>query len=173
MYSFEIDLAHNDREVYETLKLSVAMHPSETVEYMLTRTLAYCLEWEESLSFTKGLGDSEEPAIWAHHPDGRVKTWIEVGVPQAEKLHKAAKLAERVAVYTHKPPAILMQQLAGKRIHRASQIPVYYLGAELSRDLSGLVERRTIFSMSVSEGHIYLNVGGRNLFACIEEHRLV
>ncbi len=45
VYQFTIDLADMDRGVYETLALRVARHPSETVEYMLVRVLAYCLEY--------------------------------------------------------------------------------------------------------------------------------
>lgn len=173
MYNFDVDLADNDREVYQALHLKVAMHPSETVEFMLTRLMAYCLEYDDLLTFSKGLAEADEPAVWSKHLDGRIRSWIEVGVPDWERLHKAAKLAERVAVYTHKDPEILLLQLSGKRIHRASQIPVYSLAPDFLRDLAGLVERRTSFSLSVSEKQIYMNLGGRNLFSEVVEQRLV
>jgi uncharacterized protein YaeQ len=47
VYTATIDLADMDRNVYETLELRVARHPSETAEYMLVRILAYCLEYRE------------------------------------------------------------------------------------------------------------------------------
>ena len=45
IYTFEIQLADVDRGVYESLSLRVARQPSETEEYLLTRVLAYCLEY--------------------------------------------------------------------------------------------------------------------------------
>src|SRR5262245_58429077 len=61
IYSFDIDLADADRSVYETLALRVARHPSESPEYLLTRVLAYALEFEEGIAFsTGGLSEPEE-----------------------------------------------------------------------------------------------------------------
>ena len=40
IFNVGIDLADNDRAVYESLDLRVARHPSETDEYLLTRVLA-------------------------------------------------------------------------------------------------------------------------------------
>jgi len=40
VYVFDIELANSDSSVYESLRVSVARHPSETPENMLTRVLA-------------------------------------------------------------------------------------------------------------------------------------
>ena len=63
IYTFEIELADSDRAVYETLNLRVAQHPSETTDYLLTRVIAYCLEYTEGIAFSKGLSDPGDPAI--------------------------------------------------------------------------------------------------------------
>ena len=52
VHTFDIQLADVDRGVYETLALRVARHPSETDEYLLTRVLAYCLEYTEGIAFS-------------------------------------------------------------------------------------------------------------------------
>jgi len=93
IYSFTIQLSDMDRGVYETLDLRVAQHPSEAAEYMLTRVMAYCLEYQEGITFSKGLADADQPAVWVHDPTGRLTVWIEVGTPTAERLHRASKLA--------------------------------------------------------------------------------
>jgi uncharacterized protein YaeQ len=99
IYNFDIQLSDVDRNVYETLALRVARHPSETEEYLVTRVLAYCLEYVEGIAFSKGLAQADEPAIVVRDLTGDLRAWIEVGAPDADRLHKASKAAPRVAVY--------------------------------------------------------------------------
>ena len=101
MYVFTVRLADVDRGIYETLNLRLACHPSETVEFLLTRLLAYCLEYGEGIAFSKGLSDPDEPAVFIRDLTGALKAWIEVGTPDAARLHKASKASPRVAVYVH------------------------------------------------------------------------
>src|SRR6187455_2514631 len=104
VYNFDIDLADSDRGVYETLALRVARHPSESEEYLLARLLAYMLEFAEGIGFSRGLCDPDDPAIAIRDLTGALRAWIDIGSPDAARLHKASKLAPRVAVYTHKDP---------------------------------------------------------------------
>ena len=102
MYVFEVRLADADRAVFEVLTIRAARHPSETAEYLLTRLIAYCLEYSEGIAFSKGLSDPDEPAIAERDLTGAMQAWIEVGVPEASRLHQAAKAAPTVAVYSHR-----------------------------------------------------------------------
>ncbi|MEK6655338.1 MAG: YaeQ family protein [Thermodesulfobacteriota bacterium] len=95
--------------MYEQLNLKVACHPSETEEYLLTRLLAYCLEYTEGIAFSRGLGDPDEPAISVRDLTGALKAWIEVGSPDAARVHKASKASPRVAIYTHREPRLLLR----------------------------------------------------------------
>ena len=104
IYNFDVDLTDTDRGVYESLALRVARHPSESEDFLLTRLLAYLLEFAEGITFSRGLSDPDEPAIAVKDLTGRFVAWIDVGTPDAARLHKAAKTAPRVAVYTHKDP---------------------------------------------------------------------
>ena len=105
IYTFDIELADSDRAVYQSLNLRVAQHPSETPDYLLTRVLAYCLEFAEGIAFSKGLSDPDEPAISVRDLTGALQVWVDIGLPEPERLHRASKAAPRVAVYTHKDPA--------------------------------------------------------------------
>src|SRR3954452_17255865 len=96
VYHLQIELSDVDRGVYEALDLRVARHPSETMRYLLTRTIAYCLIYEEGIAFSKGLSTTDEPAVWVKDPGGLVLVWIDIGTPSAERLHKASKAAERL-----------------------------------------------------------------------------
>jgi len=173
VYNFDISLSDSDRGVYEELALRVALHPSETLEHMLTRVLAYCLEYEEGIAFSKGgLSDSDQPAVSIAHPDGRIRTWIDIGLPDAERLNKAGKAAERVAVYTHRDPATLQRQTAGQRIHRGQEIAVYAIDRRLLEELVPLIDRRTKLDVTVTGHQLYIATGGQSLSGAITDHRL-
>lgn len=173
IYSFDVDLADADRGVYESLSLRLALHPSESVERLWTRLLAYCLEYEEGIAFSKGgVSDGDEPAVAIRDPAGRYRAWIEVGIPDAARLHRAAKQSGRVAVYTWKPPANALRQLAGETIHRAAEIPIYTVEPALIAALADALDRRMQLTLSVSGRHLYLTAAGRNLDGAVVETRL-
>jgi uncharacterized protein YaeQ len=172
IYQFEITLSDVDRGVYETLSLRVARHPSESIEYLVTRVLAYCLEHQEGIAFTKGVGDPDEPAILVRDLTGAIAAWIEIGSPDADRLHKAAKASPRVAVYTIRDPQVLLRQLEGKKIHKGESIPVYGFDKPFFDALVSRVDRRTVLDLSVTERHLYLTIGGQSLEGRVVEHRL-
>ncbi|WP_431969685.1 YaeQ family protein [Nocardia sp. bgisy134] len=173
LHTFTVHLADVDRGVYQELELRVARHPSETAEFMLTRLLAYCLEYEEGITFSDGgVSSTDEPAVLVRDLTGRLTAWIEVGAPDAERLHRGSKLAERVAVYTHRDPAKVLAQLTGKRIHRADAIPVYSFDRAFIDSAVAAVERRNTVTLSVTERLLYLDLNGIILSTPVEEHRL-
>jgi uncharacterized protein YaeQ len=173
VYNFDISLNDTDRNVYETLALRVALHPSETMEHMLTRVLAYCLEFQEGISFSKGgLSDGDQPAVSISHPDGRIHAWIDVGLPDSDRLNKASKAAERVAVYTHRDPGTLQRQTAGQRIHRVEDIAVYAIDRRLLEEIVPLIDRRTKLEITVTGGQLYITTGGQAFTGTVTQHRL-
>ncbi len=163
IYNFDIELADTDRGVYESLALRVARHPSESEEYLVTRVLAYVLEFTEGIEFSRGVSDPEEPTIAVRDLTGAITTWIEIGTPDAARLHKASKAASRVAVYTHKNPEQFLKQLAGERIHRADALELYAIDRGLVGALVARLERRMAFSLSVTDRELYLSIGADNL----------
>ena len=163
IYNFDVELADADRHVYESLALRVARHPSEAEEYLVARVLAYLLEWSERIEFSRGVSDADEPAILIRDLTGRIATWIDIGTPEAARLHKASKAASRVAVYTHKDPAQFLKQLAGHKIHRADALELYAIDRALVGAVAARLERRVAFSLSVSGGELYLSIGQENL----------
>ena len=172
IYQFDIDLADSDRDVYESLPMRVAQHPSESDEYLLTRVLAYALEFTEGIELSVGLSDPDVPAISVRDLTGAIRSWIEVGTPDAARLHKASKAAPRVAVYLHKDPAPFLSRLAGARIHQAESIEVWAVDRTLLAKLSARLERRMKFSLSVNDRELYLSIGSDTLTGTITRHRL-
>ena len=165
VYNFDVQLSDVDRGVYETLSIRAARQPSETEEYLATRVLAYCLEYTEGIAFTKGLAEPDVPAIEVRDLTGSLESWIEVGTPDADRLHKASKASPRVAVYTFKDPANLARQFEGTRIHRAEQIELYAFDPGFIAEFVARLERRTGFELAVTDRHLYLTIAGETLEA--------
>src|ERR1700723_406457 len=141
IYVFRSDLADSDRGVYQPLELRVARHPSETEEHLWTRVLAYCLEYTEGISFSNGLFEPDEPTIAVRDLTGALRAWIDVGAPEAARLHRASKAAPRVAVYTHKDAGQLAARLSMERIHRVEALELYALDRHWLADLAAKIGR--------------------------------
>jgi uncharacterized protein YaeQ len=171
IYTATVDLSDVDRGVYASLEVRLAMHPSESPAYLATRLLAWPLEYTEGIEFTPGLSNGDEPAIVVRDLTGRVTAWIEVGSPAPERLHRASKAADRVAVYTYRDPRILLGQLEGKKIHRAAEIPIYAFGRGFIDQVAASLGRRMAVTLSVTERHLYLDINGTAFETAIEEHR--
>ena len=172
IYNFDIQLADVDRGVYETLAIRVAQHPSETDEYLITRVLAYSLEYTEGITFSKGLAEPDEPALAVRDLTGAFRSWIEIGAPDAARLHKASKAAPRVAVYTHKDPAQLVRQLSGERIHRIEALELYAVDRTLIAELAEHLQRRTAWDLSVTDRHLFVAVNGATCSGTVERFTL-
>jgi uncharacterized protein YaeQ len=163
LYNVVVDLADHDRHVYESIDLKLARHPSESEEYLVARLLAYLLEFAPGIEFSRGVSDPDEPAIAVRDLTGTIKTWIDIGVPDAARLHKASKAAARVIVYTHRDPVQLLKQLAGETIHRGDDLELYAIDRALVAALVARLERRVVFSLSVTDRELYVSIGTDNL----------
>jgi len=168
IYNLDVQLADTDRGVYETLAFKVAQQPSESDEHMMARVLAYCLEYTEGIGFSKGIAEPEEPALFVRDLTGALRVWIDIGSPDAARLHKASKAAPRVAVYTHKDPAQLLRALDGERIHRAEALELYALDRSLIDTLVAHRDRRTKIDVTITEGHLYVTVDGETYEGTVE-----
>src|SRR6185436_3976517 len=172
IHQFTVQLSHVDRGVYERLDLRVARHPSESEEFMCARVLAFCLERQEGLAFSKGLAEPDQPALEVRDLTGVLRAWIEIGAPDAARLHRASKAASRVVVYTHTDAERYWASLAGERIHRSESLELYGLDRALVAALVARLERRTTMELSVNDGALYLTCGKDLLTGTLTTHPL-
>lgn len=172
IHTFAVQLADVDRGVYEELALRVARHPSETEAFMMTRLLAYCLEYEEGIAFSEGISSTDEPAVLVRDLTGKLTVWIEVGAPDAERLHYASKLADRTVVYTHRDPAKVMAPWAGKRIHNVDAITLHSFDPGFVDAAVAALARRNSLTLSVTERELYLDINGTSLSSAVHDHRI-
>jgi uncharacterized protein YaeQ len=167
IYQFDIDVANADRHVYESLELRVARHPSESEVFLLTRLLAYAIEYTDGIAFSRGLSEPDEPAISVRDLTGALRAWIEVGTPDGARLHRASKAAPRVAVYVHKDPVQYIRRLDSDHIHRAESIEMFAIDAILLGALAARLDRRVAFSLSVTDGELYVAIGSDTLIGAV------
>lgn len=167
IHTFTVHLADVDRGVYEELSLRVAQQSAETGAFLLTRVLAYCLEYEEGIVFSEGIAATDEPAVMVRDLTGSLLAWIEVGAPDAARLHQGSRAAERTAVYTHRDPAKVAGQWSGKKIHRGEDILLHSFDPGFVEDAAGHLERRNELTLSVTERDLYLELNGTTLSSAI------
>ncbi len=173
VYRLQLQLSDVDRGVYQALDLRMAQHPSETARYLLTRALAYALSFEEGLTFSKGgLSAVDEPPISLRDPTGGWLAWIEVGMPSADRLHKAAKLAPRVELYTTQELTPLLRELESRSIHRQAEIAVWQIAATFVAGLEAKLEKNLSFELTRSDGQLWANVGGEAIEGSIVRRTL-
>ncbi|HYI51307.1 MAG TPA: YaeQ family protein [Microbacterium sp.] len=172
IHTFAVQLADIDRGVYEDVAIRVARHPSETEAFMMTRVLAYCLEFEEGIAFSEGISSTDEPAVLVRDLTGRLIAWIEVGAPDAARLHHGSKLADRTAVYTHRDPAKVLAGWSGKRIHHAEAITLHSFDPGFVDAAVAALERRNTMTLSITERRLYLELNGATLSSAVHDHPL-
>jgi uncharacterized protein YaeQ len=167
IHTFEVQLADMDRAVYEQFTVRAARHPSETEAYLVTRLLAYCLEYQEGIAFSEGISATDEPAVIVRDLSGKLIAWIEIGAPDAARLHTGSKAAERTVVYTHRDPAKVAAPWAGAKIHRADEIILHSFDAGFIDAAVDAIERRNTVTLTVTEGQLYIEVNGVHLSSAI------
>lgn len=164
LYRFKIELADIPRSVYESLDFRVAQHPSESLDYLLTRVIAFALNYQDGLSFSaEGLHNPDEPCLRISNAMGGDLLWIEIGNPSARKLHKASKASKKVKVYTYKNPNALIEEIQNGTVHRADELEVFALKPEFLEALSKVLTRESKWSLTHNDGTLMIVSGDTSM----------
>jgi uncharacterized protein YaeQ len=171
VYKASIQLSDVDRGVYESLLATVARHPSETEERLVARLLAYAIFHEPELAFTRGICAADEPDLWVKGGDGRVRLWVEVGLPEAERIIKASRHAGRVALLAcgRALPGWDRQQLP--RLESIDNLTVIGIDQAFINGAAAQLERSINWSITISEGTIYMTIGEETMHSVIQVKR--
>ena len=155
IYKSRITLSDIDRDYYTTLNLTIAQHPSETLERMMVRVLAFCINAREQLTFTKGLCAVEEPDIWARTLDDQISLWIDVGEPAVERIKKATRLSPAVKVYSFNSKSDVWWEQGRTRFNELP-VSVFQLQWKDAQSLAALVQRTMDVSVTISGDSAYV-----------------
>jgi len=172
LYRFSVQLSDVTRGLYETIEMRLAMHPSESLPYLLTRGLAYCLNFQEGIEFTQGVAATDEPALRVKDLTGTILLWIEVGNPSARRLHKAAKAAKAVRVYTYRDPEILKTELAGQEIYKRDSIELFSMEPKFLNGIATALARDNKWEVLRDEDELSVNVGDKTFTGALTRHPL-
>lgn len=156
IYKFTLMVSDFNRDYYEELPLTIAQHPSETVERMMVRVLAFCLSAQEGLSFTKGLSAVDEPDLWVNSLDDQLLRWIDVGEPAVDRIKKATRRARKVDVYSfnHKSESWWAKHQAD---FANLSVSVYQFQWEQVQQLALLVERTLSASLTITDNTLHFS----------------
>jgi uncharacterized protein YaeQ len=163
IYRFSLELSDIDRQIYESLQATVARHPSETEERLVARLLAYALFHEPGLEFTKGICAGDEPDLWLKGPDGRTLLWVEVGLPDPERLLKASRHCERIALLAYGNSYPLWERDHLSRLTAIRNLTLLCVDPGFPAQLVCRLERTVRWAVTRTEGSLYLGVGGETL----------
>jgi uncharacterized protein YaeQ len=168
IYKASIQLSDVDRGVYESLQATVAQHPSETEERLVARLLAYAIFHEPELAFTKGISATDEPDLWVKGADGRVRFWVEVGLPEADRIIKASRHSERVALLACGKALASWDQQHLPKLEKLANLTVISMDQAFITSLASRLERSISWSVTITEGTLYLTIGEETMQAAIK-----
>jgi uncharacterized protein YaeQ len=174
MFHLQIELSDVDRQTYEALELRLARHPSESMRYLVTRTFAYCLSYEEGIAFSKGgLSSQDEPPVSVHDRLGVLRVWIDVGAPSTARVHRASKASQHVAIYGASNLSDLRGDAAAGHVHHASDIDVWTFDPDFLDALEPRIERNMSLTLVRTEGQLYVTTGGTTFEGALEHSKLL
>lgn len=152
-----LNVANMDTHYYADHELTVAQHPSETDFRFMVRIIAFVLNADEQLTFTKGLCSDEEPELWQKSLTGDIELWVDLGQPDEKRLRKACGRAAKVIVYTyHERKASVWWQQQQQKLARFANLTVQRIDAE---GVEVLVKRNMQLQCSIQDGEVYLSDG--------------
>lgn len=169
IYKVNLQVADMDRNSYGDYNLTIALHPSETIERMMVRILAFCYRSAENLSFTRGLSSVDEPELWLKHDDGRILNWIEVGQPMPDRLKKASSQAEKVEVFTYGRGHDVWWNTHANAINNLPKVSLYFFAAEELQALSVLAAKTMNLNVTIVENIAYVSSSDANFEVTLHE----
>ncbi len=157
VHKIHLSLSDMDRQVYGDYNLTLALHPSETVERMMVRVMAFCFRAAETLAFTKGLSSVDEPDLWLKHDNGTILEWIEVGQPTAERLKKAGNQSQAVHLFTYGRGWDVWWKTNCDAIKAMPKVTCYHFAAEELKALCELADKSMKLTVTITEKTAYVS----------------
>jgi uncharacterized protein YaeQ len=158
IFKAEVQVSDLDRGHFGTHALTIARHPSETDERMMVRLLAFALNASDALDFGRGLSAEDEPDLVQRDLTGAIELWIDVGLPDARELRKAAGRAREVKVYTYggRSAALWWEQNRAD-LQRLANLTVVDIPEDAVAALESMAERTMRFDCTIQEGALYFS----------------
>lgn len=159
IYKVELSISDMDRHYYETHKLTVAKHPSETDERLMVRLLAFALNAHEHLELTKGLSTDDEPDIWQKSLSGELELWIALGLPSEKIVRQSCGKAQAVVIYCYSGnPAEMWWEKVKNSTTRFDNLSVVNLPDTQAKALAELAGRSMKMQVNIQDAEVMVSV---------------
>ncbi|MEP4038817.1 YaeQ family protein [Pseudophaeobacter sp.] len=158
IYKVELSVSDMDRHYYETHKLTVAKHPSETDERLMVRLLAFALNAHEQLELTKGLSTDDEPDIWQKSLSGELELWVALGLPSEKVVRQSCGKAKAVIVYSYGRTAEVWWEKIKNSTTRFDNLQVVNFSEADTLDLANLANRSMKLQVNIQDGDVMVSI---------------
>ena len=159
IHKAEITISDMDRGYYHTHALTLAQHPSETLERLMLRLVVFALHANEHLGFTRGLSAVDEPDIWQKSDTGDIELWIDLGEPDERRLRQACGRARQVWLYTYGRGSDIWWQGMQNKITRLKNLRVLRIAPTTLVELAKLHQRYMQLQATVQDNQLWLSSG--------------
>ncbi len=165
IYKVELSVSDMDRHYYETHKLTVAKHPSETDERLMVRLLAFALNAGEALEMTKGISTDDEPDIWQKSLSGELELWVALGLPSEKVIRQSCAKAGQVIVYAYggRTAGIWWDKI-GNGTGRFGNLRVIDLPEQATGELAELASRSMRLQVNIQDGEVMVSADDRMVY---------
>ena len=167
LHHFDLRFSQADHGVEGEASLKVARHPSETMERVWLRVLAYAWKWRDGIVFGPGLCEPDEPDLLAPAPGGRRSLLVRVGKPEPARVERdvVQNAGAEVAVLFEGPRrlAAFLGEARERGLARAEAADLAAIDGSLLAELAAIEGRRLKVVATLVADHLYLEVNGRPL----------
>jgi uncharacterized protein YaeQ len=165
IYKVELSVSDMDRHYYETHKLTVAKHPSETDERLMVRILAFALNAHEQLELTKGLSTDDEPDIWQKSLSGELELWVALGLPSEKVVRQSCGKADAVVIYCYggRTAEVWWDKIKNSTT-RFDNLDVVNLAENETSELANLADRSMKLQVNIQDGEVMVSVDDRIVY---------
>ncbi|EAS41476.1 hypothetical protein C9J48_26025 [Photobacterium profundum] len=164
IYKAHINVADMDRHVYLDVPHTVACHPSETHRRLMLRLLAWALNADENLTFTKGMSSTDEPDLWTKSLSDEIELWIDLGLPDEKRIRKASNRAKKVIIFAYgNNAATAWWQQNKSKITQSDNISVIYIDDETLSQLESILARTMQIQLTIESEQAWLTSGDTSI----------
>ena len=169
IHKLNLSLSNMDSQVYGDYNLTIALHPSETIERMMVRILAFCYRAAENLTFARGLSSPEDPELWLKHDNGTILEWIEVGQPSPDRLKKGASQSSAVKVFSYGRGLDVWWKTNAAAVNALPKVTINYFKADELQDLCSLADKTMNLTVTITEAIAYISNATNNVTVTLLE----
>lgn len=150
IYKASLNIADMDRNYYAEHNFTLAKHPSETELRLMIKLVAFMLNADEKLLFTKGISQDDEPDLWQKALNGDIKLWIDLGQPDEKRIRKACGRSEKVIIYMYQEgSALAWWKQMRSTLGRFKNLSVRYM--KIDGDIELLAKRAMVLQCNISD----------------------